>query len=223
MYVYIDESGDTGYTKKSTKYFILTAVIVEDPFMLRRIAKSVYKYNLNTKKLNMLHAHQESRSVRNKLLKKLVKEEIRCMGVVFDKRKIYSKDLYIFALETMLLYLKNQVLHTIVVARKDTRKSYNQNIINLFKDRNINFIFSTPTNEKCLQIADYYCWVLFSNYEHNRSDYFNKLKHQIIINAIEDGWTVTKKNNTYVFKKRLGDIKEYSSPQYLNNFIKKYR
>jgi hypothetical protein len=50
-----------------------------------------------------------------------------------------------------------------------------------------------------------------------------KLKHQIIINAIEDGWTVKKKNNTYVFKKKLDDIKEYYSPQYLNNFIKKYR
>jgi hypothetical protein len=27
-YIYIDESGDTGYTKKSTRYFILTGVIV---------------------------------------------------------------------------------------------------------------------------------------------------------------------------------------------------
>ena len=181
MYIYIDESGDTGYTKKSTKHFILTAVMVDDPFVLRRIAKSVYKYNLNTKKLNMLHANQENRLVRNKLLKELVKEEIRCIGVVFDKRKIYNKDLYIFALETLLNYFKYQVLNNVIVARKDTRKSYNQNIVNIFKNRNINFIFSTPTNEKSLQIADFYCWVLFSNYEHGRPHYFNKLKHQITI------------------------------------------
>lgn len=50
-----------------------------------------------------------------------------------------------------------------------------------------------------------------------------KLKERIIINAIEDGWTVTKKKDAYVFKKKSVDIKEYYNPLYLNNFIKKYR
>jgi hypothetical protein len=43
-YIYIDESGDTGYTKKSTRYFILTAVIVNDPFVLKRIVKDMHKF-----------------------------------------------------------------------------------------------------------------------------------------------------------------------------------
>jgi len=46
-YIYIDESGDTGYTKKSTRYFILTGVIVEDCFVLSRIAKEIYKHKNN--------------------------------------------------------------------------------------------------------------------------------------------------------------------------------
>lgn len=50
MYIYIDESGDTGYTKKSTRYFILTAVIVDDSFVLRRTAKNVHKGKRDKKK-----------------------------------------------------------------------------------------------------------------------------------------------------------------------------
>jgi hypothetical protein len=181
MYVYIDESGDTGYTKKSTRHFILTAVMVDDPFVLRRIAKDTHRYNLDKKKGGMLHANQETRSVKNKLITKLVREEIKCVSVVFDKRKIYKKDLYIFALETILAYLGSQTLSIVIVARKDTRKSYNQNIVNIFKNRDINFAFSTPSGEKSLQISDFYCWAIFSYYEHHILVYFEKLRHQITI------------------------------------------
>ena len=43
-YAYIDESGDTGYRNKSSKYFILTAVVVDDPFILKRIARDIHKF-----------------------------------------------------------------------------------------------------------------------------------------------------------------------------------
>ena len=49
-----------------------------------------------------------------------------------------------------------------------------------------------------------------------------KLKHTIIIKAIEDGWSVVKINNTYTFTKKHYDIKEYFDSNYLLHFIKKY-
>ena len=67
-YIYIDESGDTGYTKKSTRYFILTAVIVGDPFVLRRIAKNVYKTKIDKKSNGILHAYMETNKVRSKII-----------------------------------------------------------------------------------------------------------------------------------------------------------
>ena len=181
MYIYIDESGDTGYTKKSTRYFILTAVIVDDPFVLRRIAKNVYKYNLDTKKLNMLHASKEGRLVRDKLIKILQSMDICCVTVVLNKKVIRDEDLYIFALEKIIRHFSTLDMPTFIVARKETLKSYNQKITGTFNGHGIQFTFSTPTSEKSLQIADFYCWAIFSNFEHNKSDYLNKLKHQISI------------------------------------------
>ena len=47
-------------------------------------------------------------------------------------------------------------------------------------------------------------------------------KHKLILRAIEDGWSVTKKNNTYTFTKLHCNIKEYFEPFFLHKFIKKY-
>jgi len=47
-------------------------------------------------------------------------------------------------------------------------------------------------------------------------------RQRIIIHAIEDGWSVTKKNNTYTFTKPHYNLKEYLDPLYLCKFIKKY-
>ena len=85
MDIYIDESGDTGYTKKSTRYFILTAVIVDDPFVLRRIAKSVHKGKRDKKKANILHAYSEIDSTKNKLIKNLADIDIRCFVIKIKK------------------------------------------------------------------------------------------------------------------------------------------
>lgn len=47
-------------------------------------------------------------------------------------------------------------------------------------------------------------------------------KTKLIIKAIEDGWTVKKRNNTYTFTKLHCNLKEYIDTFYLQTFIKKY-
>jgi len=179
-YIYIDESGDTGYTKKSTRYFILTAVIVDDPYILRRIAKNVHKSNLNKKKDGFLHAYKESDIVKNKLVKRLKTIDIECIVFVLDKNKEYTKDPYMYLLEKIInsKYLFDFKNTKIIIARKETNSFYNKKIANMFK--NYNFIFSTPNIEKSLQIADFYSWCVFSYLECSYDKYFSKLENQII-------------------------------------------
>ena len=52
-------------------------------------------------------------------------------------------------------------------------------------------------------------------YNENIIDY----KTKIILNAIEDGWTVYKKDSYYVFRKRHENKKEIFSEDYLRKFI----
>jgi hypothetical protein len=47
-------------------------------------------------------------------------------------------------------------------------------------------------------------------------------KHKFIIKAIEDGWIVYKKNNTYIFKRRHYGLRKYLVDSYLEKFLNKY-
>lgn len=50
-------------------------------------------------------------------------------------------------------------------------------------------------------------------------EHFDEYKIKIIINAIEDGWTVYKKDEYYVFRKKHENKKEVFSEDYLKRFI----
>ena len=43
-----------------------------------------------------------------------------------------------------------------------------------------------------------------------------------IFNAIEDGWSVKKRNNLYIFSKQKGKEKQIYEEKYLEKFIYKY-
>ena len=45
-------------------------------------------------------------------------------------------------------------------------------------------------------------------------------KQKFILQAIEDGWAVSKRKNMYIFKKRHYNIKEYFESSFLHSFLK---
>lgn len=47
-------------------------------------------------------------------------------------------------------------------------------------------------------------------------------KLAFIFNALEDGWTIKKRNNKYIFTKHKGKEKEIFLENYLENFLNKY-
>lgn len=46
-------------------------------------------------------------------------------------------------------------------------------------------------------------------------------KKDFIYNALEDGWSITKKNDCYIFRKRHEQKKEVYLDSYLTKFIEK--
>ena len=48
MYIFLDESGDLGFSKRSSKWFLFTMVVIDDPKKLERVIKKVRK-TLNKK------------------------------------------------------------------------------------------------------------------------------------------------------------------------------
>ena len=180
MYAYIDESGDTGYTKKSTRYFILTVILIDDPFVLQRVVKDIHKFKTKKRRSHMIHSHREDDVVKNKLVKKLVSlNRLQCKSFVFDKNKIKSTDLYFYGLNILATYFYSLDISEVVIAKRDTRSSYNKKLICVFENLYIKMVFSDPTVDKSLQIADFYSWCIFLHIERNYSYYFLKLENQI--------------------------------------------
>lgn len=60
--------------------------------------------------------------------------------------------------------------------------------------------------------------------EINNADISNKdlSKMLFIFNAIEDGWDVKKKNNSYIFSKHKSKEKQVFTEDFLNKFISRY-
>lgn len=60
--------------------------------------------------------------------------------------------------------------------------------------------------------------------EINNADISNKdlSKMLFIFNAIEDGWDVKKKNNSYIFSKHKSKEKQVFTEEFLNKFITRY-
>ncbi len=169
MYAYIDESGDTGLSKKSSKNFILSAVLVKDENILARIARKVFKLKvLNKRKSNQLHAKQDTDGTRKAILKML-------NTVDYEAYYVNDKN-YLKALEILIGFLASQKVNTIYLAMRDSSKKTINAIDQIAKNLNVEVIKTVTQKEKGLQIADFVSWSIFRYVEFGDDLYYLRLK-----------------------------------------------
>lgn len=90
-YIYIDESGDLGTKKDSSKYFIIATIKVEDS---KKVDKIIKKIRRNFKK-NMLTSNEIKGGnlpyeLKIKILEKLKNIDYEVFIIVFDKANRYK-------------------------------------------------------------------------------------------------------------------------------------
>jgi len=193
-YVYIDESGDLGFNVGSSKFIVISALIVDNPQELDRIIKNMRrnKFKRELSKINELKAYKLYNSIRLYMLKKLNSiSNIKIFHVILEKRKVFSdylKDdknkLYNFVAGKLA---KNILMNNINVDIKiDKSKG------NIFLQKDFNDYFKKMLEEnsegiKCkiehgyshswsgLQFADLLAWCCFQKFENNDPSYLEKL------------------------------------------------
>ncbi len=172
MYAYIDESGNSGHTKNSTKYFVVACILVSNETILPRIAKKVFKSTkLGKLGKNQLHATSDSDRVKLKIVSLLKKENYNIEYVKILK-KTGDKDCYIESLLKLKDKLDKHHIDIVYIANKDSRKKTIDKIKNTFGD---NTVLSKPEKEKGLQIADFVSWSIYQKYENGNSAYYDIL------------------------------------------------
>jgi hypothetical protein len=200
-YIFLDESGDLGFKKTSSRWFLFTIALTSNPRALEKAVKSVWK-NLKKKhkKLGELHASKENDVTRTRLLKKLSEiDDLKVMCIVLNKEKVYvdlqNQKNYLYNYTANILLdrlntkdvLKDGESIYLFIDRKDTKKQLRENFIkylatSMEKRRkcDIKIELHASHENKSLQAVDFISWAIFRKYEMGDYKFYEIIKEKII-------------------------------------------
>ena len=192
-FVYIDESGDLGTKKTSSKYFIIAAIKVEDSKKLEKIIKKtrrLFKKKMMTS--SEIKGGNLPYELKIKILKKLNNIDYEVFIIVFDKKNRYkigyehdNKETYDI-LASKLAKLINIDKPTFIFIDKSKNKLEEINNFNELFLNNLNNIQKQPIkiehansmHYKGLQMADLISWSTFQNFEHENPEFLGMIKNK---------------------------------------------
>lgn len=189
-YVYIDESGDLG--KRGSKYFIITAIWIDNPAILDRLIKNIrrYKFRKRLKKAQEIKANKSSHELIEDILERFSNlKSAHAQSIILRKDKVYSDylkknnhKLYNFVCSHLTSIAIDSKKLIIRIDRSKGKQSliedFNSYIENKFKElkwnREIEVYHSWSQSWSGLQIADVLSWAVFQKFE-NENDYFFRI------------------------------------------------
>ena len=193
-YIYIDESGDLGTKKASSKYFVMAAVKVENSKKLENIIKKTRR-DLKKKMLtsNEVKGGNLPYELKIKILEKLKNMDYEVFIIVFDKENRYkigygdNKKAYDI-LASRLAKLINIDKPTFIFIDKSKNKQEEIDNFNEFFLNNLNNIKKQPItiehadsmHYKGLQMADLISWSTFQNFENDNPEFLDIIKNKVV-------------------------------------------
>lgn len=203
-YIFLDESGDLGFDpkKKSSKYFVVTFLFVENKGPVEKAIKKVAR-NLSRRELKkyvgVLHACKEKPKTIIKALGLLNEKDIYVLSIYLNKKKVYTNlqdekhvlynyvsNILLDRILTKKLIPLNSQVH-LIASRRETNKFLNKNFKNYLKNQvknnhkiDINIEIKTPSSEKCLQAVDFVCWAIYQKRERGDESFCNIIKQKIV-------------------------------------------
>ena len=199
-YIFLDESGDLGFKKSSSKWFLFTIAIVSTPRSLERVVKRIWRpLKKKHKKLGELHASHEKDITRRRVLEQLGEvSDLKVLCVILNKQKVYvdlqnqKNYLYNYTANILLdrLHAKDVLSPkepiNLFVDRKDTKKRLRENLINYLtesmkKRRDGSFAVELHSSHenKSLQAVDFISWAIFRKYERGDFEFYEIIKNKI--------------------------------------------
>ena len=193
-YIYIDESGDLGTKKASSKYFIMAAIKVEDSKKLEKIIKKTrrdFKKKMLTS--NEVKGGNLPYELKIKILEKLKNIDYEVFIIVFDKENRFkigygdNKKAYDI-LASRLAKLINIDKPTFIFIDKSKNKqeeidNFNElflNNLNNIKKQPIKIEHVDSMHYKGLQMADLISWSTFQNFENDNPEFLDMIKNKVV-------------------------------------------
>jgi len=204
-YIFLDESGDLGFDwskKKTSKYFVITAMFVNDKNPVENIVKKIFK-TMSKHDLkhhdDILHSYKEKPKTRIRLLNLLLKQDVSILTIYLNKKKVYTNlrnekhVLYNYVTNILLdrIYTRKLIHITgeifLVAATRETNRFLNDNFKNYLENQvenkhksKLKVWIKYPYEEKSLQIVDFASWAIFRKWEHADESYYEIIKSLVI-------------------------------------------
>lgn len=200
-YIFLDESGDLGFKKTSSKWFLFTIAIIQDARALERIVKKIWRpMKKKHKRLGELHASQEKDITRKRMLKMLSEiNELKVLCIILNKEKVYvdfqnqKNYLYNYTANILLDRLHTKEILAfgeavnLYIDRKDTKKQLRENFIRYLtdsmkkrRDGDFSVVLHSSHENKSLQAVDFISWAIFRKYEKGDYEFYEIIKKKIV-------------------------------------------
>lgn len=178
--LYGDESGDVGYSRKSTENFIYTFVKIkkEDEENLRRDLRKYMKslIHLNPKRNKFFHASTESSDVINKLIKILSKYNVQVYNFVYSGERNLKYEDFLPALVSEV-----GKVDQIYISRFYTREAKNELLVQKLKNAEV----VTNSVDFLLQMADLFAWITFQKFEKGQNAWYEVIEKLFTIKLFQ--------------------------------------
>lgn len=201
MKIFIDESGDLGFSAKSSRWMIVTLLLTNSHRRVEKCVKKVHRgLRKKGKRVRELHAYHENEVTRKRVLSKIAElEDIQVIAVVLNKQKVYTRlrdqkgVLYNYVTNILLDRLNDSGVTEgvcnveICIDQKETNKFMNDHFLGYlhqgtksWKNDKVEIRLAYSHNEKCLQAVDFVSWAIFRKYEYGEYDYYNLIQNKLI-------------------------------------------
>lgn len=180
-FLFIDESGDTGVSSKSSKFLVLAGIYCSNPRKLEHVAKKIWRKYTSVRKHGEIHAYKiTSDKIIIEALRLLSEIDIEIIYIAVRKNEIKRNRSNLYY--SMLEHLAGESgvnPDRIFVDKKDNdgRREQISRKYNLSLVGKINFKDSRSSKE--IQMVDLVAWSIFSSYEHRKDEYLNIINHKI--------------------------------------------
>lgn len=208
MHVFVDESGDLGFSKKSTKYFVVAYIECETParlqIELKRLLKRLHQKGKYSESRNELKFSRMNEYCRKKVLQKIAECDASLGVVVLEKTRVkpdLRKDptiLYNWSVvHNIMLSLIPQITagNKIQITFDKSLPKWKINKFNSYATDKAKYLLNEQGNgfspesisldhvaserEFCLQAADAIAGSYFQKYEKQNYEYIKIIEHKV--------------------------------------------
>ena len=195
-YMFLDESGELGFSEKSSKFFTIALLMcgLKEEQELQRIIKKV-RQKILKKKLRQsteIKWNNSNEIIKIKVLERLSRINLEIFSIILDKSKVYD---YLKGKKHKLYnYLSNLIINEcsidgkfeLIVDRSKNKRSlrddFDRYIRHSAKDKcpNLTIRHEDSKSNGGLQAMDFISGAIFNKYEFGNISYYNFIKDKIV-------------------------------------------